>query len=195
MSKTSNMIASFNFEGKLNKIAYKHKKINYLKLKTKQGKYWIEIPKQLGKQLTGLSPGCQLEVEGKIKRDSQTGKTKYKAKTVAVIAPKTSATLPKVKTKTVSLLPLFDSKIKPKAKVLICQKSNCWKKGGQQVCAKIESILSDRSLTEEIPIQKTGCLKQCKKAPALVMMPDKAHYNKVQVKQVAKMVEKHLIAE
>jgi (2Fe-2S) ferredoxin len=195
MSKTSNMIASFNFKGKLSKIAYKHKQIKYLKLKTEQGKYWIKIPQQLNKQLTDLSAGCQLEVEGKVKRDDKTGKTKHKAKTVAVIAPEISATLPKVKTKTVSLLPLFDSKIKSKAKVLICQKSNCWKKGGQQVCAEIESILSDRGLTEEIPIQKTGCLKQCKKAPALVMMPDKARYNQVKLKQIAKMVEKHLIAE
>jgi (2Fe-2S) ferredoxin len=100
-----------------------------------------------------------------------------------------------VKTQTLSLLPLLKSKIKSKAKVLICQKSNCWKKGGQKVCTEIESILSDRGLAEEIPIQKTGCLKQCKKAPALVMMPDKACYNKVKPKQVAKIIEKHLIAE
>jgi (2Fe-2S) ferredoxin len=194
MSNISSMIASFNFKGKLSKIAYKQKKIKYLKLETEQGKYWIKIPKQLSKQLAGLSSGCQLEVAGKVKQHSKTGKTKHKAKTVAVIAPDTSATPLKAKSKTVSLLPLFDSKIKSKAKVLICQKSNCWKKGGQEVCAEIEFILSDRGLTKEIPIQKTGCLKQCKKAPALVMMPDKARYNQVKPKQVAKMLEKHLIS-
>lgn len=195
MSKINSMVTSFNFKGKLSKIAYKQKKIKYLKLETEQGKYWIKISKQLSKQLAGLSPGCQLEVDGKVKQDPETGKTKYKAKRVAVVAPEALATLPKVKTKTVSLLPLFDSKIKSKAKVLICQKSNCWKKGGQKVCAEIESILSDRGLTKEIPIQKTGCLKQCKKAPALVMMPDKARYNQVKPKQVAEMVEKHLITD
>lgn len=100
-----------------------------------------------------------------------------------------------VKTKTVSLLPVLDSKTKSKAKVLVCQKSNCWKKGGKKVCQELESILSDRGLTKEIPIQKTGCLKQCKKAPALVMMPDKARYNQVKPQQVEKMVEKHLIAD
>jgi (2Fe-2S) ferredoxin len=189
------MVTSFNFKGKLSKIAYKQKKIKYLKLETEQGKYWIKISKQLSKQLAGLSAECQLEVEGKVKQDPETGKTKYKAKRIAIVAPEALATLPKVKTKTVSLLPLFDSKIKSKAKVLICQKSNCWKKGGQKVCAEIESILSDRGLTKEIPIQKTGCLKQCKKAPALVMMPDKARYNQVKPKQVAKMVEKHLITD
>lgn len=186
------MSESFNFNGKLSKIAYKQKRIKYLKLKTEQGKYWLKIPKQLSKQLASLAPGCQLEVEGKVKQ-TKTGKTKYKADTVAVLAPDTSAKPSEPKTKTVSLLPVFNSKIKSKAKVLICQKSNCWKKGGQQVCAEIESILSDRGLTKEIPIQKTGCLKQCKKAPALVMMPDKARYNKVKPKQVVDMVEKHLI--
>ncbi|PSB11530.1 iron-sulfur cluster-binding protein like protein [Pleurocapsa sp. CCALA 161] len=186
------MSASFNFNGKLSKIAYQKKRIKYLKLKTEQGKYWVKIPKQLSKQLAGLSPGCQLEVEGKVKQPPKTGKAQYKVKRLAVIASDKSATSP-IKSKTVSLLPVFDSKIKSKAKVLICQKSNCWKKGGQQVCAEIESILSDRGLTKEIPIQKTGCLKQCKKAPALIMMPDKTCYNKVKPQQVAKMVEKHLI--
>lgn len=186
------MSASFNFNGKLSKIAYQKKRIKYLKLKTEQGKYWLKIPKQLSRQLAGLSPGCQLEIEGKVKQYPETGKAKHKAKTVAIIAPDKSTT-PPIKSKTVSLLPVFNSKIKSKAKVLICQKANCWKKGGQKVCAEIESILSDRGLAKEIPIQKTGCLKQCKKAPTLIMMPDKTRYNKVKPQQVAEMIEKHLI--
>ena len=194
MTKASSIVTPFEFNGKLTKIARKKKKIKYIKLKTKQGKYWIAIPKKLRDKIAGLPRACQLEVCGKSKEYAKKGKkTKYKAETVILIPQDPNATA--IKTKTVSLLPVFDNKIKSKAKVLICQKSNCWKKGGKKVCAELESILSDRGLSEEVPIKKTGCLKQCKKSPVLVMMPDKARYTKVKLNQVAKLVEKHLVAE
>ena len=193
MAKTSKIVTSFNFNGKLSKISYKKKKIKYIKLETKQGKYWIKVPKKLREKIANLSLGCELEVEGIARQKLERKKIKRKAEKIMVIAPNLADNPIEVKTETVSLLPIFDRKTKSKAKVLICQKSNCWKKGGKQVCAEIESILDDMGLTKEIPIKKTGCLKQCKKAPALVMMPDKARYNKVKLKQVAKMVDQHLI--
>ena len=193
MTKASNVVTPFELSGKLTKISYKKKKIKYIKLNTEKGKYWIKVPKKLREKIASLTKGCQLEVNGTSKEYSETGKVKYKAQTVVLIPQDLSVT--SVKTKTVSLLPVFDSTIKSKAKVLICQKSNCWKKGGNKVHAQLESILSDRGLSDEIPIKKTGCLNQCKKAPALVMMPDKARYNQVKPQQVAKLVDKHLVAE
>lgn len=193
MKKADKIVTAFSFQGKLTKISVKKKKIKYIKLATNDGKYWIKIPKKLRTKIASLSKGSQIEVAGKSKQDSKKSQIQYKAKTV-VLTPQAKEE-PKVKTKTVSLLPVFDSKTQSKAKVLICQKSNCWKKGGKQVCEEIESVLSDRGLSKAIPIKKTGCLKQCKKAPALVMMPDKARYSKVKPKQVTSLVEKHLIAD
>lgn len=194
MNKASSIVAPFNFSGKLSKISYKKKKIKYIKLATGRGKYWIKVPKNLREKIANLSRGSQLEVSGRAKQHPITGKTKYKAQTVVLIPQETQQTATP-KTKTVSLLPVLDRKTKSKAKVLLCQKSNCWKKGGAKVYQELESILNDRGLSKEIPIKKTGCLKQCKKAPALVMMPDKARYSKVKPKQVSKLVEKHLIAQ
>ena len=193
MAKSNSITSSFNFDGELGKVSYKKKKIKYIKLETEREQYWVKIPKKLRKQISKLSIGSQLQVQGLAKQNKATGKIKYKAQMIVVvpIEPLENAIQPK--TKTVSLQPVFDSKVKSKAKVLICQKSNCWKKGGKQVCAEIESKLEDLGLTKDIPIKKTGCLSQCKKAPALVMMPDKARYSKVKPKQVAKMVKKHLI--
>jgi len=195
MTKESNVVTPFNFSGELSKVSYKKKKINYIKLVTKSDEYWIKIPKQLRKKIRNLPVGCQLQVEGKTKYNEKKGKTKYKARIVMVIPSEAVEDSVEEKTKTVSLLPVFDRKVKSKAKVLICQKSNCWKKGGKKVCAEIESKLQDLGLTDDVPIKKTGCLKQCKKAPALVMMPDKAIYKQVKPKQVAKLVDKHLIAK
>ncbi|MGB5634693.1 MAG: (2Fe-2S) ferredoxin domain-containing protein [Waterburya sp.] len=196
MTKASTIVivTPFFFRGKLTKISEQKQKLKYIKLVTEQGKYWIKVPKKLREKIASLNPGCQLEVSGTSKQHPKTGKTKYKAQTVVLIPENTEQTA-KTKTKKVSLLPVFDSKLKSKAKVLICQRSNCWKKGGKKVCQELETILGDRGLIGEIPIKKTGCLKQCKKAPALVMMPDKARYNRVKPKQVAELVEKHLIAD
>lgn len=193
MSKTKKRVTPFNFNGKLSKISYQKKKIKYIKLKTEGGKYWIRIPDKLREQIASFTRGSHLAVKGQSKQHPKTGKTKYKAQTVILIPQEERDFQPK--TKTVSLLPVFDSKTKSKSKVLVCQKSNCWKKGGKQVYEELESTLSDRGLMGEIPLKKTGCLKQCKKAPAIVMMPDKARYNKVKPKQISKLVDKHLIAD
>ncbi|MEL6928593.1 MAG: (2Fe-2S) ferredoxin domain-containing protein [Cyanobacteria bacterium J06600_6] len=195
MAKDDKVVNPFNFSGELSKISYEQKKIKYIKLVTESGEYWIKIPKQLRKKIGKLFPGCKLQVEGETKHNAKKETTKYKAQTIMVLASEQLDMTTSVKTKTVSLLPVFNSQVKSKAKVLICQKSNCWKKGGKKVCAEIEAKLQDLGLTQKIPIKKTGCLKQCKKAPALVMMPDKVIYKQVKPKQAARLVEKHLIAE
>lgn len=193
MTKANSVVLPFSLKGELIKVRYRKNKLKFLKIAANHSKYWIKVPKKLRGKVASLPKGCKLEIIGKLKQNRHTGKAKYKAQTVVLVSQQPSNGM--VKTKTVSLLPIFDNKLKSKAKVLICQKSNCWKKGGKQVCAELESILGDRGLIGEIPIKKTGCLKQCKKAPALVMMPDKARYNRVKPKQVGALIEKHLIAD
>ena len=192
MTKANSLVSSFSCKGKLIKIKYQKGKLKFIKLAANQDQYWIKIPKKLRKQISSLSKGCNLEIRGRLKQNTQTGKAKYKAQTVVLVSQEPFKK--SKKTETAALLPIFDNKLKSKAKVLICQKSNCWKKGGQKIYQELESILGDRGLIGEMPIKKTGCLKQCKKAPALVMMPDKARYSKVKPKQMSTLVEKHLIA-
>ena len=194
MTKAVSIVSSFNFGGKLTKIKTKKNKIKYIKIVTKQGKYWLKITKKLRKKVANLSRGCLLEVAGKSKQSPKTGKVKYVAQTIVLIPQDTEQTR-EIKTKIVSLLPVLDTEVKSKARVLICQKSNCWKKGGQKVYQQLASTLSDRGLGKDIPLKKTGCLKKCKQAPTIVMLPDKARYSKVKPKQIPNLVNKHLIAE
>jgi (2Fe-2S) ferredoxin len=79
---------------------------------------------------------------------------------------------------------------KTKTKVLICGKSSCWRKGGKEVCQILEASLRERGLEGQITIQTTGCLKQCKQAPNLVMMPSKKRYSEVKPKQALSLLEK-----
>lgn len=196
MAKIKNFNSEFNLVGELIKTSTKKGKIKYLKLATEDGKYWVKITRQARENLNqDLPKGCQLQVAGKQKQHPKTGKLKFKAQTVKIISDPASQLETKIKTETVSLLPIFETEHKSKAKVLICQKSNCWKKGGKEVCEQLEKMLSDRGLDRVIPIKKTGCLKKCKQAPNLVMMPDKVRHTKVRPKQIPALVEKHLLAK
>ncbi len=77
-----------------------------------------------------------------------------------------------------------------KATILVCQKSDCMKRGADGVCRAMESALSDRSLSNEVTIKGTGCMKNCKAGPNLVM-PDKTRYSRIQEKQVPALIDKH----
>lgn len=187
-------ISQFAFVGKLQKIATKKGKIKYLKLATEDGKHWIKVPKKIRVNLdSNIAKGSQLEIAGTQKRYLKTGKSKFTATTVILIPSTNSEPEIKVKEQEISLLPIFNTTKKAKAKVLVCQKSNCWNKGGKEVYAELKAILSDRNLDSQIPLKKTGCLGKCKKAPNIVMLPDKARYSKVKPKQISNLVEKHLL--
>lgn len=184
----------FAFVGQLNKIASKKGKIKYLKLTTDEGNYWLKVTKDIREDLDRqLSKGSQLKVAGEQKKYLKTGKTSYKATTVQLISGATEKQATAIKEQEVSLLPIFKQTRKSKAKVLVCQKSNCWKKGGKKVYAELAMVLSDRNLDALIPIKKTGCLGRCKKAPNIVMLPDKARYSQVKPKQIPSLVAKHLL--
>jgi NADH:ubiquinone oxidoreductase subunit E len=77
---------------------------------------------------------------------------------------------------------------------LICQKSNCWQRGGKEVCQKLAQICREQNLDGAIDIKMTGCLGKCGQAPNIVMLPDKTRHSKIEPKQIPALVEKHLIA-
>lgn len=194
MSKASILVSSFSLRGKMTKIHRQKDQIKYIKLATNNGNYWIKIAKKLRGKIAGISCGSRIELKGISKQKCNQDKVKYKAKIITLI-PRDDWSNADIKVEALPSLPIFNNLSKSKSKVLICQKSNCWKKGGRKVHEALESVLSERNLTQQIPIKKTGCLKKCKRAPNLVMLPDKAHYTKVKPKQVESFVQKHLIIE
>jgi (2Fe-2S) ferredoxin len=76
--------------------------------------------------------------------------------------------------------------------ILVCQK--CLKKSGDGLTRALETALDDRNLSH-VTIKKTGCMNQCKTGPHVVVMPDKAHYSRVQPEMVAVLVDRHLVAQ
>lgn len=181
MSKSKHRVEDFNFKGKLLGFVIKDGyKIKYLRMIVEEVEYWIKPSKEVRQSLDPhIVPGCWLEIEGTKRLNRKNGTIKYKADLV------TLQTEAKASAKT--------KKSKSKAKILVCQKSSCRKRGANQVCKALEGNLRDRGIEEEVTIKLVGCLKECKKGPNLVLMPDKVRYSKVNPKAVPDLINKHLV--
>lgn len=147
------------------------------------GEYKIKLSKQLRLELSQhLKPGDWLRVSGRQTLDLKTETCKWKAFYVGVLDPDSVAS---------TLPPKPAAKLK-KAKVLICQKSPCMKRGAKAVQQALETAICDRGLQEQVSIQKTGCMDCCKKGPNIVFMPDKSRYQRVNPADIPTLVDKHL---
>lgn len=153
-------------------------KLKGLLLGTYEGECYVKLAKNLRYTFDWrLSPGTWLQVVGEKKYDAKSGKTTLKAE--RVMAGRES-TVP----------PTQPKPSKTKATILMCQKSDCMKRGGKALCQALEAALSDRGLEDQVTIKGTGCMKNCKGGPNLVM-PDKTRYSRIQADQVPALMNKH----
>ena len=185
MSKyTCERVSTFNLEGQFLEFVLKDSyKIKYMRVATSEGESWIELSKQARASLLGhaLIPGDWIQVCGQKKYKSASDKLKLKADRVTPAARSDAARLAPVKAKPA----------KVKARVLVCQKSDCRKRGGDRLCQALEATLRSRGLEEYVEIQKTGCLKKCKAGPNVVVMPDKTCYSRISPTEMPALIDKH----
>ncbi len=174
MAKKYLKLSDFILEGEFVGFAEeKAKQGKYLQLKIPSGDVEIKVPKDLRTSISAsLVPGEQISVSGVSKLHSQTGKIKLKAHGVSPVngCPNSQITL------------------SPKAKILVCQKSSCRKRGGQGLLSELEKTLCDRGLSEHVTIEGSGCLKRCKSAPNCVVKFGKKEYNKLHPEAVVRML-------
>lgn len=176
-------LSQFRLVGQLESFVIKAgDKLKYLRIKVDEREYWLKIPKNLRKEIDlNLSPGTWLEVTGDRELKEKKGFFQLKAQQVnllpnpdipcAVIIPRTAS--------------------QETGKILVCQKSSCRKRGAQQLCQRLTQQLEKEGLSDRIEIQPTGCLKQCKHGPNVVVLPDKTRYSEVQPNHVDQLLEKH----
>lgn len=182
----------FNLEGQFLGFGLKDGyKIKYLRLATATGEDWIKMDKRLRASLYGHSftPGDWLQVSGEQKFQPKTDQFKLKAdRVVAIAAPPGHAPCGE-RSRTATPV-----KAKPgKARVLVCQKSDCNKRGSLKVCQALESALCTSGLADRVEIKKTGCLKNCKAGPNLVVMPDKTRYSRIGTREIPALIERHFL--
>ncbi|QYX33260.1 (2Fe-2S) ferredoxin domain-containing protein [Sphaerospermopsis torques-reginae] len=186
-------VSEFCLEGRFLDFVIKDGyKLKGLLLATSEGECYVKLAKHLRVAFDLRLPrGTWLQVVGTKKYDAKKEEVMLKAERVMAGRSEIEIIATNINLDRVSSAPQA-SKPKPEKKqtILMCQKSDCMKRGGKALCQVLESELSDRGLQDTVNIKGTGCMKNCKGGPNLVM-PDKTRYTKVQPSQVAILVDKH----
>ncbi len=173
----------FQIEGEfLGVCALDGYKLKYLRLRTVERDFLVKIPKELrGGMVYKLSIGDRLRCEG-IQKD-------LKFKAYAIEKVDISTPVAQLKEHTAK---------KAKVKILICQSSDCLRNGGKELYSALNQQLHSHNLNESVALQSTGCLKRCKQAPNLLVLPDRSSYHNVRISQIPAIIAKvqhHLSVE
>ncbi|MBW4631063.1 MAG: (2Fe-2S) ferredoxin domain-containing protein [Iphinoe sp. HA4291-MV1] len=178
-------LSEFNLEGQfLSFVGETSGKFKYLQLALESEEMQIKIPKELRQFLSlSLIPGEQIRVFGISKLDTHTGEIKLKALRITQLG-----FCPTQK------IPLQQQKSLPKARILVCQKSGCMKRGGKSVLSELEKILCDRGLSEQVIIERTSCLKCCKNAPNFILQIGTKEYKNLHPEAIVSLLEDYLIS-
>ncbi|MEB3182554.1 MAG: (2Fe-2S) ferredoxin domain-containing protein [Nostocaceae cyanobacterium] len=173
------IVTEFNLEGQfLGFSGDKPGKVKYLRLTTDAGDFQIKIAKEhrFALRLT-LTPGELIRVLGVRKFNPFTSELKLTAHQVMQLG-----VCPNQK--------ICDTP--NKAKILVCQKSGCVKRGGKRLLSELEKVLQERGLEDKATIKCTGCLKRCSKAPNLVVQHGKKEYRQLRPEAIASLLESQL---
>lgn len=161
-------------------------KLKYLRISVEDRELKVKLSKGLRVSYNqSLVPGDWIQIWGESKPKRHTDEPKLKAYQVNKLSQTPSLQVTDRESK---------ASCKPKAKILVCQKSSCLKRGGKKICQELETALGDRGLQNNVKIERTGCLKRCSKGPSLVVMPEKTFCEKMQPDEVVEMLVKRLVS-
>jgi hypothetical protein len=155
-------------------------KLKYLRLGVEMRELQIKLPKESRAFLMRvLKPNDPILVAGTKKLDKHTGQFKLKADRVNKLSLESEQESPPYQ-----ILPQ-----KRKAKIMVCQKSGCLKRGGKNLLSSLEATLCDRGLQDRVSIEPTGCLKCCSQAPNMVLIPGKTRLSGMHPEAIATLIE------
>ena len=179
------LVSEFIITGKLTDLLVNGKGcVTYLYLTTPEADFAIAVAKSPTSNINQhLQPGCYLKVTGMRKYKLHQDQLEYKAYTIELLSEQVSQSInnqDKIKN------------AKPALKVLFCQNSNCWNKGGKVASEALRMKLRSQGTIDQVEIKTIGCLKQCKQAPNLVIMPEGNRYSRVQPEQLSTLITKQL---
>jgi len=213
MYKSGKQVSEFNLEGEILSLVIEDGcQLKYLRISTaRKVEYLVKLRKELRSFLGPvLTPGLRVKVAGERELNLKNGKIKLKARSLTLAGgnndrlpeqqdftsvPGEFVTSDSAIGKTEFSPPEADRTVKDRAKtqtkILVCQKSDCQKRGAATVCKALENALNSRGLEEQVTVQGTGCLKQCKAGPNIVVMPDKTRYSRIAPAEVPAIIDKH----
>ncbi|MXV52951.1 (2Fe-2S) ferredoxin domain-containing protein [Pedobacter sp. HMF7647] len=69
---------------------------------------------------------------------------------------------------------------------------SCGEEHGLMLVAEFKKLIKNKNLNTEIRAQRTGCMETCELGPSVVVYPEGVFYGKVQMSDVAEIVNEHL---
>ena len=178
-------------------------KFKYLRMAVADDEVQIKLSKHAraslfraleGHSFLSLRPWESIQVTGEKTLDRTTGILKLKAEQIAILEDnKPIETQPKIDINCQDSTPCSDkakklSVSKSTAKLLVCHRSSCQKRGGRRQHQAIETILRDRGLHECVVMEKSGCLGKCSMAPNIVLMPGKKRLSGMKPEAIAELL-------
>jgi Thioredoxin-like [2Fe-2S] ferredoxin len=146
----------------------------------------------------GLRPWDLIQVIGEQTLDRATGELRLKAEEINLLNANSTtkiASLTDVNCQNTTPCPAKtklsvskSSASKSPAKLLICHRSSCQKKGGRRQHQAIETMLRDRGLHECVSLQKSDCLGKCSLAPNIMLMPGKKRLSGMNPEAIAELL-------
>ena len=178
MSQKLLTLSEINLEGHfLGFVGDIPKKSKHLRLAIPSGDVLIKVPKKLRASLSlSLGLGEQINVYGVSKLNTHTGKIKLKAYQVTPVGICLNENI----------------QLPTQARIKVCQKSGCLKRGGKGLLSDLEKTLCDRGLLDKVVIEQTGCQKCCGTAPNCVLQVGKKKYKNIHPEAIASLLESHL---
>ncbi|HIK30085.1 MAG TPA: (2Fe-2S) ferredoxin domain-containing protein [Oscillatoriales cyanobacterium M59_W2019_021] len=176
-------VSEFVLEGQIIDWIFKDDRTpKQVRLATDRGEFTLKLAKTLRRELPPLRMKDWVKVVGTQTLDFKKGKRKLKVE--QLIPRETTANAEVVRCRTMP-------DALPQGKILVCQKSDCCKRGGKQVYDALAQTVNDRGLGDRVRVQKTGCLKECKAGPAVVVLPDKTRHRRIRPQDAPNLVDRH----
>jgi len=186
-TNTNSEVTEFCLEGRFLDFVIKDEyKLKGLLLGTSEGECYIKLAKHLRSAFDlRLPQGTWLQVVGTKQYNAKKDQLTLVAEQVMAANSNTGIVVEQ------SLAKTKKSKVQT---ILICQKSDCMQRGSKALCQALEFELKNNGLENSVAIKCTGCMKNCKAGPNLVM-PDKTRYSKIKAEQVPVLINKHFSGE
>ncbi len=77
--------------------------------------------------------------------------------------------------------------------VLICGGAACLSSHSRELKTKIEEVVADRGLTDEVSLVETGCMGPCEMGPVMVVYPEGSFYVKLGEGDIERIVDEHFL--
>ena len=173
-------------------------KLKYIQVQVGERVIPIKLAKELRKTIgSSLVEGDRLSISLEQSGAGPIGKLKLKSDHIEKISTDTTKTTSSTSVSTsisssVSTATSKQNKTK-KGKVLVCRKSSCAKRGGKQLYRALTETINQLGLQQQVSIELTGCLKQCKQAPSMILMPGKVKHAYVHPNDLADLLKAHYL--